>query len=445
MMLIYLVSILFILIFLILALSLPWKVKNGDFVKLGLVWSLMRYAVRRSRADTLRWRKFVARLALPMLVCSISACGGVAIVADGISKNAKYRADADKYYRNLAEEERKWQSSSFRAAACGTDHALFEKELHSGVYDKTYKQRALKDCLIPKSDVAGLRSILLDLSPKDQGKTTTFAYCDYLRPVLVSLDVRLIEVFVEQNLSLNCQLTAFLAEQPRKLAENEEPSWWDMLGKSTAPGGIILTALKYLQAHGVDLKRHVDGRSLLLLAVEHENFAAIHFALDLGLDPNERNFYGRDLSPAQTWVLQRFRDVNKPSRSTAEWQSVQARLGEMTPRQAEFMALKLHRKVNLDMLANGGADMLAYLIQRGASLRKLNRNGSLIFGNTRLSPEVLAVLNQLSDTQLAEFICAEHDKEGDAYPLFAKAIEEKNQPLITLLTQRKMPLTCPIM
>jgi len=389
--------------------------------------------------DQAQWRKILMRLVLPLLIFSLSGCG-TAIVAGGIiERNLKDRENAREGERARTEKERQWKANSLRIAACAGEPAAFDKELRSGRHDADSKQRALEDCIIPQSNVAGLRSLLSDLQSENKEKD---GYCAYLAPALTSLDTRLLDIFVEQRLSLTCKSRSYPEDQFARNASQRPPSWWDVfVRRSNIPAAQLIPALRYLQAHDVDLKRIVAGNSLLLLAVESRNTAAIHFALDLGMDPDDPAYKWDKPSPLETWVLQRFSYTRFYTSEDA--QSLQARLGEMTVAQAESMARKLHKKVNLEMLANGGADMLAYLIQSGASMRRLNSGGNLIFGNTRMSAELLAALNQLNDTQLAEFICPELNEYHQPYPLFAKAIADKNEPLVTFLKQRKMPETCP--
>ncbi|MFZ6743741.1 hypothetical protein ACO0LC_10980 [Undibacterium sp. JH2W] len=385
------------------------------------------------------WQRALLALAMPLLVFPASvACSMLSSKA--VSDIRQWQSQRENE-RIKAQNERDWLKNFLRNAACEGEHARFEKELASHRHEQISKQRTLEECIIPKASVADLRLLLADLQSNNQDEA---AYCAYLNPVLISLDTSLMEVFVEQHLSLTCKSQAYPSEQFDYTAEHRPPSWWDVFArKPHPPAGRLLPALRYLQAHDVDLKRIVAGHSLLLLAVEDSNAAAIQFALDLGMNPNDPLYQWDTLSPAEIWVLQRFSSQYGASYSIAERNSIQARLGDMTPAQAEAMAGKLHKKVNLDMLANGGADLLAYLVNSGASIRKLNRGGSLIFGNTPMSPELLAVLNKLSDTQLAAFICPEVDEYERDYPLYANAISSANKPLIALLKKRKMPETCP--
>ncbi|MFZ6875667.1 hypothetical protein ACO0LF_26675 [Undibacterium sp. Di27W] len=385
------------------------------------------------------WQKTLISLSIPLvffpglIFCSLMTVEAVNHVKQWQSQRENQRIEA--------QNERDWLKNFLRSAACEGEHARFEKELASHRHEQISKQRTLEECIIPKASVADLRLLLADLQSDNQDEA---AYCAYLNPVLISLDTSLMEVFVEQHLSLTCKSQAYPNEQFDYTAEHRPPSWWDVFArKPHPPADRLLPALRYLQAHDVDLKRIVAGHSLLSLAVEDSNAAAIHFALDLGMDPNDPLYQSNALSPAETWVLQRFSSQHGASSSIAEGNSIQARLGEMTPAQAEAMAGKLHKKVNLDMLANGGADLLAYLVNSGASMRKLNRGGSLIFGNTPMSPELQAVLDKLSDAQLAAFICPEVSEYDRDYPLYANAISSANKPLIALLKKRKMPETCP--
>ncbi|PXX41390.1 hypothetical protein [Undibacterium pigrum] len=386
------------------------------------------------------WHRALIALSLPLVVFPVCVLGSM-LTSAGLSNFRQWQNQRESL-RAEAQNERDWQKNFLRSAACEGEHERFAKELTYSRHEQASKQRTLEECIIPRASVTDLRALLADFQKRDERLTT---YCAYLNPVLVSLDTSLMEVFVEQHLPLTCKSQHYPPEQLNYDAEHEPPSWWDVFAsREKIPAEQLLPALRYLQAHEVDLKRIVAGRSLLSLALESSNVAAIEFALDLGMDPHDGLYKWDGLSPAETWVVQSFSQASSESYSIAARQRLQPRLGVMTAAQAEMLAHKLHKKVNLEMLAHGGADMLAYLLRSGASMRRLNEGGNLVLGNTPMSAELLTALKQLNDAQLADFICPEADEYNRVYSLFAEAIASKNKPLIALLRQRKMPETCPV-
>jgi len=384
------------------------------------------------------WQRALIALSLPLVVFPACVLGSM-LTSAGLS-NFRQWQDQRESLRVEAQNERDWQKNFLRSAACEGEHERFAKELTYSRHEQVSKQRTLEECIIPRASVTDLRALLADLQERDDSPN---AYCAYLNPVLASLDTSLMEVFVEQHLPLTCKSQHYPPEQLNYDAEHEPPSWWDVFARrEKIPAEQLLPALRYLQAHEVDMKRIVAGRSLLSLAVESSNVAAIEFALELGMDPHDGLYKWDGLSPAETWVLQSFSLGNSESYSIAARQRLQPRLGVMTAAQAEMLARKLHKKVNLEMLAHGGADMLAYLLRSGASMRRLNEGGNLLFGNTPMSPELLAALDQLNDAQLADFICPEADEYNRVYSLFSEARSAENKPLIAFLQKRNMPASC---
>lgn len=354
-------------------------------------------------------------------------------------ESAEYQRQAA---QKAKERERQWLLNPLRTSACNGQLARFTQELASGKHDADAKQRALQDCIIPKSDVAAMRVALDELIEKSDDSEV---HCPYLSAVLQGLDTQLLEVFVERQRSLTCASQFYPSDPLNHSAEHRPPSWWDVFKRrNEIPPEALLKTLRYLQAHEVDLTRIVAGHSLLTIAVEEGNYTAILFALDLGMDPDDKAYrYEGDLSPKETWVLRRFHSTYRDSYSALEREKIQARFQEMTPAQADAMARKLHRKQNLESFYDGGADFVAYLVARKANMRRLNSGGNLIFGNTRISPELLQVLAKLDDGQLKDFICPEIDEYDRAFSLYEEAVSSENKVLLAFLQQRKMPRKCP--
>lgn len=381
--------------------------------------------------------RLLIALASPLLVFPACMAGSMATsyVMHEISQSKKNHEIA----QASQDEQDAWQRNLLRISACDGDRAVLETELSSGTHDMETKKRVLEECVLPKADAIAMRAMLTDLLAQNAADN---AYCSYLNPALLRMDTGLLDVFVEQKLSLTCSSSAYSYEtDSTKIA----PTWWDMFhGGQAADADQLLGTLRYLQAHGVDMKVVVKGRSLLSLAMESNKAELILFALDAGVDPYVIPADTNMLSPLQSWTLQRFSYPDTGTYNEADKKRIQSRLREMNGKEAESLAHKLSIKGGLESASDGGAGLLAYLIQSGANLRRLNQDGNgVMSAYTRVSPAVIAVLNKLSDQQLKDFICPEAGEYGDGYQLYAEAINGDNQPLVSLLKQRNMPATCP--
>ena len=381
--------------------------------------------------------RFLITLASPLLVFPVCMGGSMATsyVMHEISQSKKNHEIA----QVAQDEQGTWQRNLLRISACDGDRAVLETELASGKHDVTTKERVLTECVLPKADAIAMRAMLLDLQTQN---LNGYNYCAYLDPVLQRLDTGLLDVFVEQKLSLTCPSKTFsYAVEANKTA----PSWWDVVdSKRNTDAEQLLTTLRYLQAHGVDMKMVVDGRSLLSLAMESSKTALILFALDAGVDPYAIPAESNMLSPLQTWTLQRFSYADLGTYSEADRKLIQSRLREMNGKEADTLAHKLNSRSGLESAKDGGVGLLAYLIQSGANLRQLNRGGNgVLTGYSKVPPALLAVINKLNDQQLLDFICPEIGEYDEGYQLYAEAVSNENQALVNFLKQRNMPATCP--
>ncbi|MES2040345.1 MAG: hypothetical protein V4495_21205 [Pseudomonadota bacterium] len=381
--------------------------------------------------------RLLIALASPLLVFPV--CMGGSMATSYVMHQISQLKDNQEAQRLAQDEQDAWQRNLLRISACDGDRAVLETELASGQHDITVKERVLTECVLPKADAIAMRAMLLDLQTQN---LNGYNYCAYLYPALQRLDTGLLDVFVEQKLSLTCPSQTFsYAVEANKTA----PSWWDVVEKKrNSDTEQLLTTLRYLQAHDVDMKIVVDGRSLLSLAMESGKTELILFALDAGVDPYVIPAESNMLSPLQTWTLQRFSYADLDTYSEVDRKRIQSRLREMNGKEAETLAHKLNSRSGLETAKDGGVGLLAYLIQSGANLRQLNRDGSgVLAGNSKVPPALLAVLNKLNDQQLLDFICPEVGEYGDGYQLYAEALHYENQPLVNFLKQRNMPATCP--
>ncbi|MBI3728665.1 MAG: hypothetical protein HY254_10105 [Burkholderiales bacterium] len=381
--------------------------------------------------------RLLIALASPLLVFPV--CMGGSMGTSYVMHQISQLKDNNETQRLAQDEQDAWQRNLLRISACDGDRAVLKTELASGKYDITVKERVLTECVLPKADAIAMRAMLIDLQTQDKDAK---AHCAYLDPVLQRLDTGLLDVFVEQKLSLTCPSKTFsYAVEANKTA----PSWWDVVdSKRNSDTEQLLTTLRYLQAHGVDMKIVVVGRSLLSLAMESSKTELILFALDAGVDPYTIPAESNMLSPLQIWTLQRFSYADLDTYGEVDRKRIQSRLREMNGKEADTLAHKLSSRSGLETAKDGGAGLLAYLIQSGANLRQLNRDGNGILpGYSKVPSALLAVLNKLNDQQLLDLICPEAGEYGDSYQLYEEARHYENQPLINFLKQRNMPATCP--
>ncbi|MFZ6778865.1 hypothetical protein ACO0LD_18730 [Undibacterium sp. Ji83W] len=380
--------------------------------------------------------RLLIALASPLLVFPVCMGGsmGTSYVMHEISQSKKNYDIA----QVAQDEQGNWQRNLLRISACDGDRAVLETELASGRHDFETKKRVLEECVLPKADAIAMRAMLTDLLAQNAGDN---AYCSYLNPVLQRMDTGLLDVFLEQKLSLTCPSTRYAYAGIAKNA----PSWWEIFPDGqAADADQLLNTLRYLQAHGVEMKMVVDGRSLLSLAMLSGKAELILYALDAGVDPYAIPADTSMLSPQQSWTLQRFSFPDMGTYTEADKKRIQSRLRDMNGKEAESLAHRLRIKGGLESATDGGAGLLAYLIQSGANLRRLNQDGNgVMSAYTHVSPAVVEVLNKLSDQQLKDFICPEAGEYDDGYQLYAEAINGDNQPLVNLLKQRNMPATCP--
>ncbi|MFZ6733513.1 hypothetical protein ACO0LG_16415 [Undibacterium sp. Ji42W] len=398
--------------------------------------------------------RLLAMLVTPVLVFPLCMAGsmGMGYVAHEIKH---YQQEQDAAHIASVEEDA-WQHNFLRINACEGNHALLQSELASGRHQIENKLRALTECVLPQADAQALRILLQDAVSNDKDGRT---YCTYLPLVLQSMNTILLDVFVEQKLSLACTSPKY-AYVPD--AAKVAPAWWDILndGQVTDTTGNIdtkdtdrlLTVLRYLQAHGVDMKVVANDRSLLTIAMESGKVDVILFALDAGVDPYAIPENDSMLSPQQIWTLQRFgyADAGPIAYNEAVQKRIQPHLREMNSKEAASLAERLPLKGGLSAARDGGAGLLAYLIKSSSNIRELNRGGQgLIDVYAQTSPAVLGVLDRLDDQQLRDFICPEASNKGDdsddnnGDQLYVRAIRAENQALVTFFKRRKVPETCP--
>ncbi len=400
------------------------------------VVSLIAMVVIFIRLKNDLWPRVLISLASPLLVFPLCMAGSMATsyVVQQVNKSQ----NSQEAMRLEREEQEAWQRNLLRISACDGNHEVLQTQLASGQYDLTSKEKVLSECVLPRADAQALRLFVQDITAHDtEGK----AHCLYLSPVLQSLNTQLLDVFVEQKLPLACPTTTAYAGDANTVA----PKWWDIFEEGKAADTEqVLAVLRYLQAHGVNMKQVVEGRSLLTIAMDSNKAALILFALDAGVDPYVIPDKNNMLSPLQSWALQRFGFGDAAAYSDADRQRIQAHLRELNPKEIESLATKLNSKGGLESAKDGGVGLLAYVLHSGVNLRHLNRDRiGIMNGYTNASPELLQVLGRLNDQQLLDFICPDAVGGRDAYALYPEAIEAQNQPLLDFLKQRKMPETCP--
>ncbi|MFZ6743740.1 hypothetical protein ACO0LC_10975 [Undibacterium sp. JH2W] len=380
--------------------------------------------------------RLLLSLATSLLVFPLCLAGSMATsyVAQQV-----YKKQSEETAQQLeAERQQEWQNNALRLATCdGNDQQGVEAALATGTHSAETRQRLLLECIIPKTNQAALRSFLQTTLKQEEDKS---AYCNYLNPVLMSMNTSLLDVFVEQKLSLVCPSNTYYGNGPDKPA----PSWWELLSEKKDDTGPLLKTLDYLKAHDVNMKFTTSKLSMLSLAMDKANADVIIFALDAGLDPYAVFGDEQARTPAETWVLQRHSFSDLGSYSTPDLQRLQARLRELSAAEANALARKQLYASNLQAVEDGGASLLKYLLQRGASIKQLNQGGTgFIQGGTILTKELQAEIDQLNDQQLQDFICPETRKGGTAYSLYLDARESQNQAFVSYLKQRHMPETCP--
>ncbi|MFZ6679797.1 hypothetical protein [Undibacterium sp. Tian12W] len=393
--------------------------------------------------------RLLAMLVTPVLVFPLCMAGsmGMGYIAHEIKQ---YQQEQDAAHIASVEEDA-WQHNFLRINACEGNHALLQSELASGRHQIENKLRALNECVLPQADAQALRILLQDAVSNDKDGR---AYCTYLPPVLQSMNTVLLDVFVEQKLSLACTSPKYAyVPDTSKVA----PAWWDILNdgqitSDTKDTDRLLTILRYLQAHNVDMKIVANDRSLLTIAMESGKVDLVLFALDAGVDPYAIPENDSMLSPQQIWTLQRFgyADAGPIAYSEADQKRIQSHLREMNSKEAASLAQKLPLKGGLAAAKDGGAGLLAYLIKSSNNMRELNRAGrDLIDVYAQTSPAVLDVLDRLNDQQLRDFICPDASNRGDdidnsnGHALYARAVSAENQALVNFFKRRKMPETCP--
>ncbi|MFZ6875665.1 hypothetical protein ACO0LF_26665 [Undibacterium sp. Di27W] len=380
--------------------------------------------------------RLLLALATPLLVFPLCMAGSMA--TSYVAQQVYQKQNAEAAQRQEAERQQDWQRNPLRLAACDdADQQSLEAALASGQHDVETRQRVLEECIIPKANQAGLRSFLQTSSQQEEDK---LAYCNYLKPVLTSMNTSLLDVFVEQKLSLVCPSNTYYGDTPDKPA----PSWWELLSEKKTDTATLLKTLQYLKAHNVNMKFTTSKLSMLSLAMASANVDVILFALDAGLDPYASFEDEQTLTPAQTWILQRFSFTDLGSYSTADMQRLQTRLRELTAAEANALASKKRYSSNLEAVEDGGGGLLTYLIQRGGNLKQLNQGGNgFMRGNTHLTSALRAAMDKLNDQQLQDFICPQSSKDAIVYSLYLDAREMENQELVSFLRQRHMPETCP--
>ncbi len=273
--------------------------------------------------------RLLAMLVAPVLVFPLCMAGsmGMGYIAHEIKQ---YQQEQDAAHIARVEEDA-WQHNFLRINACEGNHALLQSELASGRHQIESKLRALNECVLPQADAQALRILLQDAVSNDKEERT---YCTYLPPVLQSMNTVLLDVFVEQKLSLACPSPKYdYVPDTSKVA----PAWWDILNdeqitSDTKDKDRLLTILRYLQAHNVDMKVVADDRSLLTIAMESGKVDLILFALDAGVDPYALPENDNMLSPQQIWTLQRFgyADAGSVAYKEADQKRIQSHLREMS-------------------------------------------------------------------------------------------------------------------
>ena len=369
---------------------------------------------------------------IAVLVLGLPICGIASLIIINARNNVRRHHEELQYKKSEQEKQSNWEKLSLRVAACNAQLPALKQELASGQYSQDIKIHLVEDCAVAKTNPAVLGTMLDDLLNTEQAVNKT-THCAYLNPVLRSLDTRLLQEFVNRKLSLLCSSPAEYGQTA--------PSWWDIWRYSAPPlpHQQLVTGLRYLEQHGIDLKQVVGERSLLSLAFERCDVNAIHFALDLGMDPYPDPASYNLLSAAQTWTLQRFSHLC--NYSSAESAGIQARMRDLSSQEADALAAKMHIKLGLESMRNGGADFFSYLLARGVALERLSTYG-IPYSTTAISPELGAALNQLSDQQLAKLICPVDDKGEHQNSLYQEAIRSNNQVLVDLLKKRKMKPGC---
>ncbi|MFZ3003113.1 MAG: hypothetical protein WA071_22565 [Undibacterium umbellatum] len=403
----------------------------------SVLFSLIAMIVIFIKSEKSFLPRLLMSLASPLLVFPVCMAGSMA--TSYIVKQASDMKKVQDLAQQAQAESAAWQNNPLRINACGGDSATLKIELASDVHDDATRLRVLDECILPRADAVSLQVMLLDRLARN---TEQWAYCTYLDRVMQRMNTSLLDVFVEQKLALACPSDIYSAAGD---GTTVEPSWWDLVNQQrNGDTAQLLKTLRYLQAHGVNMKVAVDGRSLLSMAMESSKPTLILFALDAGADPYLHAEETSTLSPLEIWTLQRFYFVEMGTYTDADRQSIQARLRDMTGKEADALAHKLSNRGGLDHAKDGGAGLLAYLIKSGASLRSMNRGGNGAFSAyTRLSPALLEVINKLNDQQLLEFICPEPGQNNDVYSVYAEAINIDNKEMISFLKQRNMPKTCP--
>ncbi|MBC3907318.1 hypothetical protein [Undibacterium umbellatum] len=390
------------------------------------------------------WRGFVKRksawdMAFSVLISSILAFVLVAVccvafyvlsaifIKSRLQDESKKNADATKL---------QWQQNPLRIAACAADLPALEMALEHATEEKDRISGVVEECAVKSANTAVMKVLLQHKLKQRSGEGNNRAdlHCAYLAPAMAATNVALLEVFVEQGLKLDC-------------SDYGGPMWWRGLSAAhSLPAHHVLAWLHYLQSHELDLREQKGDRSLLSSAMRSLHAPVILFALDLGMDPYAdagANYYG--LSMMQYWTIRRFDEgsaTSKAQLTMEEKNTVQARLRELTAVEANFQhAHTSSRFKEWDHLSDGGAALFAYLLERGAAVRLDQGGGSMVDGYRSTSPQLIAVLDSLSDEQLRLLSCP-GATSGQRRTLYDDARGARNHSLLQFLERRKMQHAC---
>lgn len=334
----------------------------------------------------------------------------------------------------LVSEEERWQNNGARQAACAGNLPLLKRELNYGNWDTDSKLRLFRECALATHNPAVLSVLLEDLR-KQEGGSGAEAHCPFLDATMQTLDVKLIEVFTEQDLSLACSQT---------------PWWNPLIYAEKLDSETIIPWLYFLANHGINLAEVRGSESLLVFALENGDARLINFALDLGIDPFSSPSKSSPWTPLQSWTLRRFgirptsylqSRTNKLTSN--EIASIQHRLRELNASEANLVLTEGRRFSDWQLAEDGGASLFRYVMKQGASLDWPSETGQgMLRGNTPISAPLYEVLNQLSDKQLQLLACPRNINSEGRHSLYAEASKANNQVLIELLERRKLQRDC---
>jgi len=352
-----------------------------------------------------------------------------------------------------------WQQLPLRVAACAGDLAgvralMAAPAAAKPVHELDEKVRLARECAIerPQPEVLGL---LLDDA----------VYRDAERPGGAEAIAKL--VFQTLDLELLSALMHKRQDGQLPLSDSSALRLWQqvLLESHQRSPEQKLAWLRALRAQGLDLRQgDAAGMSLLQLAFETQAAPLIEYALSLGSDPYASRSYRVDVkmprgqargaqagdapeirvesyswSPLQSWTLRKFGFVERaedrrrlPPLSEAEIAAIERQLRPLQPQEA---ALRRGSYALRTEMPDGGAALLAHMLERGVQLDIADAAGQgLIQADKTYTPQLLAVLAGLSDAQLQQLNCPVHARSS----LQLRADVANNQALLAVLAGRTL-------